>query len=730
MTFGIYFDEENKIFQLVTERTSYVMAVVDGYLGQLYYGKKLDIMPHTDVLRLNESAYIRGNSGEKCGFMDSFSFEYSFTGTGDYRKSCLSIKDKNGFDGCDLKYKSHRIFAGKKRLEGLPATFGKEEDTLSLEITLEDTAGLVQVSLYYSIFKGLDTITKSVCIKNISNDELFLTRALSASLDMEYTGQELITLNGSWAREHIAERKALGHGTVSVSSTRGISSHQEHPFIALVAPNISESIGEVVGISFVYSGNFLAEVERTQHDRLRAVMGISDYSFEWKLMPEQHFTTPEVMMVYSAEGIGRMSRTFHDTIREHLIRSPYLYKRRPVLINNWEATYFDFNMDKLLEIARQAKKVGVDMLVMDDGWFGKRENEFSSLGDWTVNLKKLPEGVKGLSDRLKEIDMKLGIWFEPEMISPDSDLYREHPDWALSIPGREPTQARNQLVLDMTRADVRDYVYKCISEIVKEADISYIKWDMNRPLTDVGSVCIGAGEIHHRYMLGVYQVMDKLVSDFPELLLENCSSGGGRFDPGMLYYSPQIWCSDNTDAMERLRIQEGTSLIYPPSSMGAHVSICPNHIVGRTVDIRTRGYVALAGTFGYELDITKLSDSDKEAMSKQVEDYNKFGHLVREGDYYRITSVGKMFKQYKESSSASWMFVSKDKKEVLLTYIQERGSANKFPEIIHLEGLDEKTIYTLGDGRTYSGEELMKVGFLVDKLYGDGAGHIYHFTAE
>lgn len=728
MGYGIKFDEKNNLFCIETKNTSYVLAVVRGYLGNLYYGKKLSFFPSIDTMRLGEYPFIKGNPGEKCGFMDAFSFEYSFSGTGDYRKNCISVCDEKGYNGCDLKYKSHVIYNGKIKLEGLPSTFADKDTAMSLDVLLEDTAGLIQVVLTYTIFEGLDTIVKSVSIKNICEKEVYIKRVLSASLDVEYKGQELITLNGSWARERIAERKTIGHGTVSVSSTRGISSHQEHPFIALVSPDTTEDSGEVMAMSLIYSGNFMAEVERNQHDRLRAVMGISDYCFDWKLSPGEAFYTPEVMTVYSGQGLGGMSRCFHDTIRQHLIRSPFLYKRRPVLINNWEATYFDFDMEKLLEIAREAKEVGVDMLVMDDGWFGKRINEYSSLGDWTVNLEKLPEGLKGLSDRLKAMDMKFGIWFEPEMISPDSELYRKHPDYAFTIPGREPTQARNQLVLDMTREDVRNYVYKCIADVVRESGVSYIKWDMNRPLTDVGSRVTRAGEIHHRYVLGVYSVMEKLVNEFPDLLLENCSSGGGRFDPGMLYYSPQIWCSDDTDAMERLDIQEGTSLIYPPSSIGAHVSICPNHIVGRTVDMKTRGYVALSGTFGYELDITQMSDSDKEIMKTQIEDYNRYGHLVREGDYYRITSSGGAVKKYKDSRSTSWMFVSKDKNEALLTYVQERGAANRFAEIIKLSGLDAEKNYRLEDGRKYKGEELMQVGLAVNKLYGDGAAEMYHFV--
>lgn len=727
---GITFDEQRKIFMLQMKDASYVMGLSDGYLGHLYFGKKINHISDRVTFREKDYSFLEGKPGDKCTFMDGFPFEYGTAGVGDFRVSALNLANDRGDIACELKYKEHTIYDGKKGIPGLPAAFGSEEDAKTLEIVLEDTAGLCEVTLSYSIFEDLNAVVKSVSLKNISDEDIYIDKILSSCIELPYTGQEIISLHGSWARERRVDRRAIGHGKIAIESTRGISSHQEHPFIALVDAGTTENSGNAIGMAFVYSGNFIAEVERTQHDELRAVFGISPYEFNWKLAPKESFNAPEVVLVESHEGLGSMSRTFHDLIRNHLIRSPYLHEQRPILINNWEATYFDFNMDKLLEIARQAKECGIEMLVMDDGWFGKRDSDNSSLGDWTDDLRKLPEGVKGLCEKVNDIGLAMGIWFEPEMISPDSELYRAHPDWALAIDGRAASECRNQFVLDLTRREAVDYVYECVARVLRETNIQYIKWDMNRPLTDVGSKVTRAGEIHHRYMLAVYELMERLTLEFPKLLLENCSSGGGRFDMGMLYYSPQIWCSDDTDAMERLSIQEGTALIYPPSAIGAHVSICPNHIVGRTTDFRTRGYVALAGTFGYELDITKLSDDEKAMIKEQVADYKKYNHIVREGDYYRITSSSGLVPKYDGECSYSWMCVAKDKSEALYTYVQERGNANKRPELVKLAGFDPDFQYVLDDGRCFFGDELMNVGFVVDKIYGDGAAKIYHFKKK
>ena len=484
--------------------------------------------------------------------------------------------------------------------------------------------------------------------------------------------------------------------------------------------------GKVYAMHFVYSGNFMAETELCQFDNLRMTMGINPEEFSWLLEPGEEFQSPEVVMVYSGSGLGEMTRSYHNFYMNHLIRSKFKYEKRPILINNWEATYFDFDTDKLLAIARQAKECGIEMLVMDDGWFGKRNADNCSLGDWKVNTEKITGGLKHLVDEVNKIGLQFGIWFEPEMISPDSDLYRAHPEWAIQICGREATQSRNQYVLDLSRPEVRDYAYECVASILRSANIAYVKWDMNRQLSDMGSTYLPKErqkELFHRYVLGVYELQERLITEFPDLLLENCSGGGARFDPGMLYYSPQIWCSDNTDAVERLMIQEGTALVYPLSVIGAHVSDCPNHSVGRVTPFETRGHVALAGTFGYELDITKIPEEDRALIPEQTATYNRYRHLIQQGDYYRIAS-------YRENHKFDcWALASKDKSEVLVTYVQVLGVPNSHSRKVFLKGFDPSASYRLeGTEETYTGELLMKGGFLMRDFWGDFKSRLYHFT--
>ena len=520
--------------------------------------------------------------------------------------------------------------------------------------------------------------------------------------------------------------RSIGYGKQNVGSTRGESSHQEHPFVALVSEKATQESGCVYGFHFVYSGNFLAQVEKSQFDSLRVQMGIHPDNFCYQLCPGDSFVAPEVVMTYSANGLGQMSRNLHDLYREHLIRSPYCTKERPVLINNWEATYFNFDTEKLLSIAREAKKAGIEMLVMDDGWFGYRNDDNTSLGDWTVNENKLQGGIKYLVDEVNKIGLKFGIWFEPEMISPDSNLYREHPDWAIAIEGRVPCRSRNQYVLDLSRREVVDYVYESIANVLRSANIEYVKWDMNRQLTDLGSAYLGKenqGELCHRYVLAVYELQERLLAEFPNLLLENCSGGGARFDPGMLYYSPQIWCSDDTDAIERLSIQEGTSLIYPLSTMGAHVSDCPNHTVGRVTPFATRGDVALAGTFGYELDITKIPEEDRAQIPEQIARYHKYNALVRGGDYYRIAS-------YRENHMYDcYEVVAKDKSEALITFVQVLNRPNYHSRRIRVYGLDPATQYRIeGEDKLYYGDTLMNAGILVQNMWGDFQSKLIHIV--
>lgn len=723
----ITFNEEKKVFKLDTPKSSYVFGVEDefGYLVHYYYGKKIktDNVRH---LAISDKNFLPcENKREKMTFVDCTPFEYSTKGVGDFRTASLAIEDSKGSCASEFSYVSHKITKGKKVMDKLPSTFAEEKDCDVLEVTLEDKCLGLKLVLVYGVFNDVDAITRSVRVINEGKESIFLDRVYSMNVDF-YPGEyELITLFGSWARERTIDRLPLRHGYQGVSSQRGITSAQEHPFIGLVTPETTQTQGEVYGFNFVYSGNFDASVYLNQFSAPRVSMGINPETFMWKLEVGACFECPEAVMVYSDEGLGKMTRTFHDLYRKHLIRSPYKDKKRPILINNWEATYFDFNTEKLLSIARQAAASGIEMLVMDDGWFGKRNDDNSSLGDWYVNEDKLPGGLKYLVDEVNKLGLKFGIWMEPEMVCPDSDLYRAHPDWAIQIEGREAGLCRNQYVLDITREEVLEHTWNSIKNVLSSANIEYLKWDMNRPIADVGSMGLDSdrmGEFFHRYTLAVYELQRRVTETFPKLLLENCSSGGARFDPGMLFFSPQIWCSDDTDAMERLTIQEGTALIYPLSTMGAHVSDCPNHVLGRTTDFETRGHVALAGTFGYELDITKISDEEKAMIPKQVEMYHKYNDLVREGDYYRIASVRE------NGYYDSWMVKSKDDKEILLTYVSVINRANNKPFRVRLQGLDPSKEYRLEEtGEVYGADVLMNAGLVMEKLWGDHKSKLYHF---
>lgn len=732
---NIFYNEKDKAFKLRANNTDYMMKVCEeGYLAHVYYGNKVPDEDLTYLLRLDESPFTPAtNDRDRASFMDTLPFEYPCFGLGDYRESAFKIMDANGMSTCDLRYVSHKMYEGKPKLEGLPATFATEESGCStLEITMYDKYADIEVVLIYTAFDKLDVITRSAVITNKSEKPFKITRALSACVDFDTDKMDMITLNGSWARERAVERCRLHHGKQLVDSCKGESSHQNNPFVALCDNNADEDKGEVFGFNFVYSGNFYAQAEVTQHKKTRFLMGINPLDFEWLLEKGESFTCPEVVMVHSDEGIGKMSRAFHDLYRNNLIRGEYKDKRRPILINNWEATYFNFDTDKLIDIAREASKLGIEMLVMDDGWFGHRDSDNSSLGDWFVYEKKLNGGLKYLVDEVNKLGMKFGIWFEPEMISPDSELYKAHPDWAIQIKGRPLTLCREQYVLDYSRKEVRDHVYGMMKKILDSANIEYIKWDMNRQLTEVGSATLPADrqrELWHRYVLGVYDLMDRLTTDYPHILLENCSGGGARFDPGMLYYSPQIWCSDDTDAIERLKIQHGTSMCYPCSAMGAHVSDCPNHTVGRNTPFKTRGHVAMVGTFGYELDVTRIPQEDRDAIPAQIKEFNKFNKLVRTGDHYRI---GNMFE---DNTWDAWEFVAKDKSEALFEFVQVLGRPNERSRRIKLKGLEADAYYyeESEPDKKISGAALMNAGINIakmwngDGLYGDFCSKILHF---
>ncbi len=728
---SIRYDEANRIFELDTRNTSYRIGIVDeeGFVGHIYYGQKIRPQKCDQFLRTCEAPFVPSkNNRERCSFMDTFPTEYSGNGIGDYRESCIAVKTANGSRTVDLKFVDYDIVNGKPGISGLPASFAGEEEVQTLVVHMMDGGCGIDVDLIYSVFEDEDVITRSVSVKNAGDKDIRLTKVYSACIDMDDEDFEMLTLHGSWARERQIDRRPIAYGKQSVSSLRGESSHQDHPFMAWMTKGTDQTTGDVYGMHFVYSGNFIAQIEKSQFDSIRAVMGIHSEGFEWWLTPGETFTAPEVVLTYSHDGLGQMTRNLHDFYRCHMIRSRYLHQKRPVLINNWEATYFDFDTDKLLAIAKSAAEHGIEMLVMDDGWFGHRNDDATSLGDWFVNENKIKGGLKHLVDEVNKLGLKFGIWMEPEMISPDSELYRKHPDWAFAVPERTATLSRNQYVLDLSRKEVRDYVYECVHNVISSANIEYVKWDMNRQLTDIGSVEFAGdrqGELAHRYVLGVYELQERLVNDFPDLLLENCSGGGARFDPGMLYYSPQIWCSDDTDAIERLSIQEGTELIYPLSTMGAHVSDCPNHTVGRSTPFMTRAHVALAGTFGYELDITKISEEERAMIPEQVSMYHKYNDLVREGDYYRVAS-------YRENGLYDcWMVVAKDKSEALVTYVQVLGRPNVHSRKIKLLGLDVAADYRLdGTEKVYGGDLLMNAGMLIETMRGDYMSRLYHFVLD
>ncbi|MBD5487364.1 MAG: alpha-galactosidase [Lachnospiraceae bacterium] len=734
---NITYQERDRIFKLDTVHTSYCIGIVDeeNFVGHIYYGRRLTEDNLAYLMRTEEPPYVPSeNNRDRTSFLDTFPMEYTGSDLGDYREGTLEVRTTSGHTGVSLSYLSHRIYDGKEKLCGLPATFGQDSECKTLELTCEDKILHLQVILSYSIFADSDAIARSVKIINNANEPIYLTKVLTACIDMDNDDYEMITLHGSWARERAIQTRPVMPGKQSVSSVRGESSHQEHPFMAWKKSTTTEESGDIYAMNFVYSGNFLAQIEMDQFSSIRAMMGIHPHDFCWKLGSGESFQAPEVICVYSSEGIGGMTRCFHDLYRNHLIRGEYKDKKRPILINNWEATYFDFNTEKLLDIAGQASKLGIEMLVMDDGWFGHRNDDNTSLGDWQVNEEKIGGGLKYLVDEVNKLGMKFGIWFEPEMISPDSDLYKKHPDWAITIPGRVGSLARNQYVLDLTRQEVRDYVYEMFAAILRSANIEYVKWDMNRQLSDPGSYGLPAdrqGELFHRQVLAVYELQDRMTREFPHLLLENCSGGGARFDAGMLYYSPQIWCSDDTDAIERLSIQAGTAMIYPLSTMGAHVSNCPNHTVGRVTPFETRGYVSLAGTFGYELDVTKISEEDRNLIPKQVAMYHQYNDLIRSGDYYRIAHYAD--NHYYDC----YEVVAKDKSEALVTYIQILNRPNCHSRRIHIPGLDPKRTYEIANAEDwpemkqteYKGDTLHYAGINIPPLWGDFKGRLMHLKA-
>ncbi|MBR0277581.1 MAG: alpha-galactosidase, partial [Clostridia bacterium] len=637
---------------------------------------------------------------------DILPMEYPTYGSADFRMPAFCAEYENGSSITKLEYESCKIFDGKKPLSGLPATYVENEnEAQTLEITLCDRLTGLKVILSYTAFSDFDAIVKSVRIENCGTQNINIKSVLSSTIHLFDKNYDFVHLEGAWARERHIQKRPLMNGIMQIDSKRVSSSHFHSPFLALARPNATETEGEVYGFSLVYSGNHIEQTEVDAYNMTRVNVGINPFGFNWLLEPDEEFQTPEVILTYSDKGFGQMSRTYHKLYRTRLVRGKYRDIERPVLINNWEATYFDFNEEKILNIAKKAKSVGVELIVLDDGWFGKRNSDNCSLGDWVADKNKLPNGINGLAKKVEALGMNFGLWFEPEMISLDSDLYRLHPDWCIHIDGRERTLSRNQLVLDLSRQDVRDYVVDAVSNVLKSAPISYVKWDYNRNITELGSEKLPAErqqELPHRYILGLYEVLERITSAFPDVLFEGCSSGGGRFDAGMLYYFPQYWTSDDTDAVERIYIQYGTSMVMPASTMGAHVSVVPNHQLGRITPIETRGNVAMAGQFGYELDLNTLSDDELETVKNQIIKYKEIRETVHKGNMYRLKSPF-------EENCCAWEFVKDD--TVVLMYYTLFARCSLGKTCVKLQGLCENAKYVDKEtGKIYSGSYLMNGG--------------------
>lgn len=702
---AITFNETTRIFTLTTAHTTYQMqADAQGYLLHLYYGARtageMDYLLNYGDRGFSGNPNSAGN--DRTYSLDALPQEYPSLGTGDFRNYALNIENADGSQCCNPVYITHEIAAGKYTLKGLPFVRAEENEAETLKIILEDPVTKVELRLLYGVLEKEDIITRSVIIKNAGKAPVTVKKAQSACLDFLHGDYDLIKFYGRHAMERNMERMPVSHESTRIGSRRGTSSHQYNPGVILAGKNTNEDSGSCYGMLFVYSGNFLVEAEKDQYDQTRIQMGLTDELFAYPLEAGAEFTAPEVILSYTNKGLSRLSQQYHHCIMNHICQGKYVHANRPVLINSWEAAYFDFTGDTIVELAKEAKALGIDMVVMDDGWFGKRNDDNSSLGDWYVNEEKLGGTLTKLIERVNQEGVKFGIWIEPEMVSEDSDLYREHPDWAITIPGRKPVRSRNQLVLDFSRKEVRDEIFKRICAVLDQGNVEYIKWDMNRSLAD-----IYAPNVTYDYVLGVYDFLEKLTNRYPDILIEGCSGGGGRFDAGMLYYTPQIWCSDNTDAINRTRIQYGTSFFYPVAAMGSHVSAVPNHQTGRVTSMHTRGVAAMSGTFGYELNPALLNAKEKAEIRAQLAQYREYQELIREGDYYRLSNPF-------QDNFAAWMVVSDDRSKALVSVIRLTAEANLPAAYVTLKGMEEDAFYReKTTGKVYPGAALMEAGILL-----------------
>lgn len=710
---------------LRNQSVSYVIGILEGGIpAHLYFGKRIDSLNPASILRRYGLSEDGSFTLQGCT-LDHTPHEYPSHGLGDLREGALTVRRADGTRSADLRIKDIEVMDGKPALPGLPATFGENAKTLLLH--LEDALLGLEVTLSYTLFDDVAGVMRSVKLHNASDSELVIERAYSLCLELPDSRYDLITLSGAWAREREMIRRPLVMGEQGVSSLKGATSLHTSNMLFLARPETTEAQGEVIGAALVYSGNFKASVHVDPHRMSRVFLGINDTDFAWKLCPGETFHTPEAVTVYSDTGLDGMSAQFHHICAEHLVRGKYAKAPRPILLNNWEATYFGFNEEKLLHIAQTAADVGVELFVLDDGWFGHRDDDHTSLGDWYVDTNKLPQGMRHLSDQIHAMGLKFGLWFEPEMISPKSNLYEKHPEWAIRIAGREPVEQRNQLTLDLSREDVQDYIYECVASHLREDGIDYVKWDMNRNFSNIGSALLPSDrqkELPHRYMLGLYRVLEKLVTDFPEVLFESCSSGGGRFDLGMLHYMPQTWTSDDTDAICRCRIQYSTSLVFPPFAMGSHVSAVPNHQTGRITPIETRANVAMSGCFGYELDLNTLSTEDLGKVREQIARVKQLRTTLLYGDFHRLLSPY-------EGSDTAWLTVSPDKTEAVLMYVRPLALPNEQPPMVRLRGLGAEKTYTIVEtGESYTGAELMNLGLSIRMPWGDAVSISWTLKAD
>ena len=716
---------KDNLLHLRNDHISYIIYILEGGIpAHLYFGKRIESINPAAVLRHYELPADGRWWPHNCA-LDHTPHEYPAHGLGDLREGALSVRQKDGTRSVDLRVTGWEVVDGKLGIPGLPATFGDNAKTLLLHLK-DELIGLT-ATLSYTLFDDVAGVMRHTELHNASDADLYIERAYSLCLELPDSRYDLITLSGKWAREREMSRRPLVMGEQGVSSLRGATSLFTSNMLFLARPETTEDRGEAIGAALVYSGNFTASVHVDANRCSRVFLGLNGVDFSWKLAPGETFHTPEAVTVYSDAGLDGMSAQFHRICADHLVRGKYAKAPRPILLNNWEATYFGFNEEKLLKIARTAADVGVELFVLDDGWFGYRDDDTTSLGDWYVDTKKLPNGLKHLTDQVHAMGLKFGLWFEPEMVSPKSDLYEKHPDWAIHIDGRMPIQQRQQLTLDMSREDVQDYVYECVASHLREDGIDYVKWDMNRHFSNIGSALLPADqqkELPHRYMLGLYRVLEKLVNEFPDVLFESCSSGGGRFDMGMLHYMPQTWTSDNTDALCRCRIQYSTSLVFPPFAMGSHVSAVPNHQTGRITPIQTRGNVAMSGCFGYELDLNTLSAEDLEKVRAQVKRIKELRTTLLYGDFHRLVNPY-------EGQDTAWITVSKDKREAVFMFVRAMNQPATPPVLVKLRGLDENKIYTIREtGERYSGSEMMHLGLSVHPGWGDAASVSWTLEAE